>query len=551
VARSTEHPLLSANPTPFARSAALERLGREQFDLLVIGGGVTGAGVALEAASRGLKTAIVEANDWAHGTSSKSSKLVHGGLRYLQQKEYRLVYENLYERQRLLENAPHLVKPLPFLIPLFGKGGTVNKTVAKAYRTALWLYDITGGVRIGKRHKRLSHDEALAHMPTLKTDLLAAAFLYWDAQADDARLTLTIVRTAVLDHGAVAANYAKVDSLLHDANGKVAGARLADGTEIKAKAVVNATGVWVDEVRTLDEGQHPDSLRPAKGVHLTVPRSKLPCDIAAVVPVPHDRRSIFVVPWGEFTYIGTTDTDYHGSIDDPQVSPEDVAYVLGAINTWVTEKLRPEDVTGSWAGLRPLVKASDNVRTADLSRRHSVRVSDQDLVTITGGKLTTYRKMGEDTVEACAEILGRKLPKSHTRSLRLRGADGYGDLESTDPHLVSRFGSEARTVRALIEAAPSLGDPLLPGLPYLKAEAVFAARYEMAHTLEDILARRTRSILLGRDAAAEGAEAVAQLVAADLGWDADEIARQAARVREIAEHERTSAGLPRTASIAG
>jgi glycerol-3-phosphate dehydrogenase len=440
------------------------------------------------------------------------------------------------------------VSPLPFLIPLFGKDGMVNKTVAKAYRTALWLYDLTGGVRIGKRHKRLTHDEALGHLPTLKTDLLAAAFLYWDAQADDARLTLTVVRTAVVEHGAVAANYARVRELVHDANGKVAGAVLRDGTEIRARSVVNAAGVWTDDVRSLDEGTHPDSITPAKGVHLTVPASKLPCDIAAVVPVPHDRRSIFVVPWGDFTYIGTTDTEYDGPVDDPQVTPEDVEYVLAAINTWVTSKLSPEDVTGSWAGLRPLMKAESNVRTADLSRRHSVLVSDQNLVTISGGKLTTYRHMAHDTVEACEPILGRKLSKSRTKSLRLRGAEGFDEVKESEPHLARRYGGEARTLRAMIEADATLGDALLPGLPYLKAEAVFAARYEMAQSLDDVLARRTRSLLLGRDVAADHAEDVARLIAGELGWDDAEVARQAAAFRALAEHERTSAGLPRTAT---
>jgi len=539
--------LTASPPTPFDRTTALERLGSEQFDVLVIGGGITGAGVALEAASRGLRTAIVEAKDWANGTSSKSSKLVHGGLRYLQQKEYRLVYENLYERQRLLENAPHLVAPLPFLIPLFGRDGVVNKTVAKAYRTALWLYDITGGIRIGKRHRRLTPDEALAHLPTLKTDLLAAAFLYWDAQADDARLTLTVVRTAVLDHGAVAANYAPVRELEHDTAGRAAGAMLDDGTRIEAKVVINAAGVWTDEVRALDEGEHPDSLTPAKGIHLTVPRAKLPCDIAAVVPVPQDRRSIFVVPWGEFTYIGTTDTEYHGPLDDPQVTPEDVEYVLGAVNRWITAPVAPEDVTGSWAGLRPLMKAEANVRTADLSRRHSVEVSRSGVVTITGGKLTTYRHMAHDAVEACEPLLGSKLARSRTKSLPLRGADGFAEMATAEPHLARRYGSEARTVRAMVDADESLGAPLLPGLPYLKAEALFAARYEMARTLEDVLSRRTRALLLRRDAAADHAEEVARLIAPELGWDETAIAQQVDAFRSLAERERTAAGLPRTA----
>ncbi|MBV9256371.1 MAG: glycerol-3-phosphate dehydrogenase/oxidase [Actinobacteria bacterium] len=548
--------------TPFDRDSALARLGEEQFDVLVVGGGITGAGVALDAASRGLRTALVERHDFASGTSSKSSKLVHGGLRYLQQKEYFLVYENLAERQRLLNNAPHLVSPLPFLIPIFGRKGVVNKTVAKAYSTALWLYDLTGGLRIGKRHKRVSIDEALSHMPTLNRDLLVAGFLYYDARADDARLTLTIARTAVLDHGAVIANYSPVVALLKDDKGDTCGARLADGTEVKARAVVNAAGVWVDEVRTLDEGKDPDSLRPAKGIHLAVPYDKVPCDIAAVVPVPADRRSIFVVPWGDRVYLGTTDTDYDGPIDDPQVTPEDVDYVLGAINLFVTQPLTRADVLGTWAGLRPLMKGAGSERTADLSRRHSVFTSKSGVVTVTGGKLTTYRRMAADTVDEVVKHLGkggeRVLRRSPTKKLPLRGATGIDSLrqpdaasrmdvdKSTLEHLVGRYGSEARTVVAMLEADPDLARPLVPGLPYLRAEAVYAARYEMALTLEDVLSRRTRALLLARDASAAVALDVAHLVAPELGWNPDEVRHQVSGYLEIVAKERESADLPET-----
>ena len=258
--------------TAFDRATALARLGTETFDLLVIGGGVTGAGVALDAAARGLRTAIVERDDWASGTSSKSSKLVHGGLRYLQQKEYRLVYENLAERQRLLDNAPHLVSELPFLIPLFGKDGVVNAGLAKAYSTALWLYDLTGGLRIGKRHKRVSREEALRHLPTLRPDRLVAAFVYYDARTDDARLTLALVRTAV-------AGPRRASPSTTSASPVCCGSGWPGGRERRsstarrcgAAAVVNAAGVWSDDVRALDEGIHPDSIRPAKGIHITVP----------------------------------------------------------------------------------------------------------------------------------------------------------------------------------------------------------------------------------------------------------------------------------------
>jgi glycerol-3-phosphate dehydrogenase len=528
--------------TPFDRSAALARMAEEEFDILVIGGGITGAGVALDAAGRGLRTALVDRADFAAGTSSKSSKLVHGGLRYLQQREFKLVYENLAERQRLLDNAPHLVRVLPFLIPLFGKDGAVNKTLAKAYATALWLYDLTGGVRIGRRHKRLSADQAMAHVPTLRRDLLAAAFLYFDAQADDARLTLAIARTAV-DHGAVVANYAPVVALLKGDAGKVRGAQLADGTEVRASVVVNAAGVWSDDVRALDEGAHPHSLRPAKGIHLAVPWDKVRCDIAAVVPVPKDRRSIFVVPWGDRVYLGTTDTEYDGPLDNPTVTPEDVAYILSAINGSTTANITEADVVGTWAGLRPLVASASSERTADLSRRHSVRTSAGGMVSVTGGKLTTYRKMAADTVDAALPLLGRSsLRRSTTKKLRLHGADGHERV--ADEHLRSRYGSDGRVVQAMVEADPGLAHVLVPGLPYTRAEAVYAARYEMAHTLEDVLSRRTRALLLARDASVAAAPDVAALVGAELGWDDAEQARQVAAFTELAERERVAAHLP-------
>jgi len=504
----------------FDRATALDRLGSERFDVVVIGGGVTGAGVALDAAARRLTTAIVERHDWASGTSSKSSKLVHGGLRYLQQNEYRLVYENLAERQRLLRNAPHLVRELPFVIPLFGSGGVVSKSVAKAYSSALWLYDLTGGWRIGKRHHRISREEALRHLPTLKPERLSAAFVYYDAQADDARLTLALVRTAALDHGAVAANYSPVVGVAKQ-NGRAAGVELADGRVVRARAVVNAAGVWADDVRSLDEGRHPDTIRPAKGVHVTVPAHRLPAELAVVLPVPKARRSIFVIPWGELTYIGTTDTDYDGPLDDPQCSAADIAYLLGAVNAATTSDLNGTDVVGTWAGLRPLLKGAPNERTADLSRRHSVSVSASGVVSVTGGKLTTYRKMAADAVDAVVGLLGSRR-RSPTKRLALRGAT----LVEPGDHLGARYGGEAPLVAVLMENKAQLGEPLVAGLPYVRAEAVWAVREEMALTLSDVLERRTRALLLARDATAAAAENVARLIAPELGWSAEDLRRE-------------------------
>jgi glycerol-3-phosphate dehydrogenase len=548
-------------PSAFDRSAALARLADEEFDLLVIGGGITGAGVALDAASRGLRTALVERDDFASGTSSKSSKLVHGGLRYLQQREFVLVYENLAERQRLLDNAPHLVRPLPFLIPLFGKKGAVNKAVARIYSNALWAYDLTGGLRIGKLHKRISRDEALAHVPTLDTRRLVAGFLYYDAQADDARLTLTVARTAAVDYGAVTANHAGVTALLKDADGRARGARLDTGIEVRARAVVNAAGVWSDDVRALDEGRHPQTIRPAKGVHISVPWSKVRCDIAAVIPVRGDGRSIFVVPWGDRVYVGTTDTDYDGPLDHPTCTAEDITYLLDAVNATLVEPLSRGDVLGTWAGLRPLVRDAKSEKTADLSRRHAVSRSASGVVTVTGGKLTTYRKMAADTVDAALHTRsdGHWLhARSQTKHLPLHGAYGLdalrgpgaaerlGTSDTVLDHLAGRYGSDARTLIAMLRARPDLAEPLVPSLPYLAVEAVYAARYEMATTLDDVLSRRTRARLLARDASAEAAPAVARLLAPELGWSDDVVAFEVDAYRASVAGERAAGGLGET-----
>jgi glycerol-3-phosphate dehydrogenase len=539
---------------PFDRSEALRRLAAEPFDVLVVGGGITGVGCALDAASRGLRTALVERQDFASGTSSKSSKLVHGGIRYLQQREFTLVYEGLAERQLALRNAPHLVRVLPFLIPILSKDGLIDRRVARALGAAMWMYDLTGGLRIHKAHQRVSKDRALTLMPTLREDNVASAYLYYDAQADDARLTLCLARTAAA-HGAAVANAVQVVGLTKGSDGKVTGARVAADDrefEIRAHTIVNATGVWSDGVRALDEGANPASIRPAKGIHIVVPWSKVRNEIAAIIPVPKDRRSVFVVPWGDFTYVGTTDTDYDGPIDDPQCTPADVEYLLTALNRAITDPVSTADVTGTWAGLRPLLASASNERTADLSRRHGVRVSTSGVVTVTGGKLTTYRRMASDTIDQVGRLLGRRI-RARTKHLLLLGADGFQappatpETASLHEHLAGRYGTEAEHVLALIREDPTWREPLVPGLPYVRAEAIHAARHEMAGTLDDVLSRRTRSRLLARDASRAAADDVARLLAPELGWDAARTRHEVEGFRLACDHERASAQLPESA----
>jgi len=540
----------------FDRSEGLRRLADDPFDVLVVGGGITGVGTVLDAASRGLRAALVERDDFASGTSSKSSKLAHGGLRYLQQGEIRLVYEALHERQRMIANAPHLVKLLPFLLPVFqGSGGVINKKLARALGMSMWMYDLTGGARIGKFHERLSPAEVLEHMPTLPADKIASSYLYHDATVDDARLCLTVARSAAIEFGAVAVNGASLRAITKDSSGRVSGATVhADGAdiEVRCSTIVNAGGVWSDEIRTLDEGIDPDSIRPAKGIHITVPWSKIQNDVAVVVPVPKDKRAIFVVPWGEFTYIGTTDTDYQGPNEDPPVTREDVDYLLDALRfTGISDT----DVLGTWAGLRPLVKAASSGRTADLSRRHKVVASPSGVISVTGGKLTTYREMAADAVDEVVHQLGSSVSGiargSRTAKLELRGASGYHELaSSTDPltvHLANRYGGEASTILAMVETDPDLAQPLVKGLPYVRAEAVYSAKYEMARSVDDVLSRRTRARILARDATANAAQDVANLIAPILGLTESEVQDQVNSYRSAVAHERNSPQLPETA----
>lgn len=536
----------------FDRQRQLQRLATEDFDILVIGGGITGVGVALDAVSRGLHTALVERDDFASGTSSKSSKLIHGGIRYLQQGEIGMVYEALRERQRLRRNAPHLVQILTFMIPILTRDGLVSRKIARALGTALWMYDLTGGWRIGRFHRRLKTDAACQHLPTLPRERVASAYLYYDAAADDARLCLAVARTAA-QHGAAVVNQCRVDKVLHDSHGKVCGVQVQPSSgkafDIRAHTVVNAGGVWADHVREADTGLDPHSIRPAKGIHITVPWKLIRNDVAVVIPVRKDKRSLFIVPWiansdgtYQYAYVGTTDTDYPGSVDESQCSAQDISYLLDALNAAITTNITGDDVTGVWSGLRPLLRNPDGTagsgKTADLSRRHKIEHSSSGLISITGGKLTTYRKMAQDTVDAVMRQLGRSA-KCRTKRLPIIGADGFSEtsLRAGDLHLAHRYGTESDVIRELINHEPRLAEPLIPGLPYLRAEAIFAARYEMAMTLDDILTRRTRARLINRRATLAQAQNVAELIAPEMHWTAENITFQVAQFVELCARE--------------
>ena len=564
---------------PFDRVSMRSRAAAEVFDVLVIGGGITGLGAAVDASARGLRTVLLERGDFASGTSSKSSKLVHGGLRYLQQGDVRLVYEALRERQRLLRNARHLVGVLPFMIPILTKDGLISRKVARALGSALWMYDLTGGMRIGRIHRRLRKSRALSHLPTMDPDRLASAYVYYDAQADDARLCISLARTAA-DRGAVVLNGAAaidVERRSESDTSRLFRVKVSDaeGTfHVEARSIINAAGVWVDEVlSTLRQPGASESfgtIRPAKGIHITVPWNVIRNDIAAVIPVPKDRRSLFLVPWGPrpdgtftHTYVGTTDTDYSGPRDEPQCTKDDIDYVLRALNSALNVTITPADVVGTWAGLRPLVVPADDgsaqgskSRTADLSRRHRIALTGDGFVTVTGGKLTTYREMAQDAVDALADSLGISVGplsqhRCRTKRLELHGSGARPTrmIRSANltpalaDHLWSRFGTEAESIVALIQSDPTLAEPLVDGLEYVRAEVVHAVRNEMALTVEDVLARRTRALLFDRSGAREAARTTAQLMAPLLGWNETRIEQEAQAFQDICDHESVSGSL--------
>ncbi|MGF3218310.1 glycerol-3-phosphate dehydrogenase/oxidase [Streptomyces albidoflavus] len=524
--------------------AALKRdLADDTYDVLVVGGGVTGAYAVLDAVSRGLRAALVEKDDFASGTSSKSSKMVHGGLRYIEQGNVNLVRHSLLERHRFRRNAPHLVHRLPFLFPVLEKEGVFDARLAKGFEGLLWTYDLVGGWRIGKLHQRLTVPEVLAQAPTLRAENLKGGLMYFDARTDDARLVLTLVRTAAA-LGATVLNGAKVDSLL-TRSGRVCGARIATGEgetlEVRARTVVNATGVWTDQVDSMADEGHRPQVRPAKGVHIVVPWEKVRINCTVTVPIPGRARRATCTRWGNAVVLGTTDEDYQGSADDVHCTRQEMEFLLEGANTAFEGKLGPQDVVGSIGGLRPLVGGKEGA-TLDMRRDHHITVGASGMVTVTGGKLTTSRHMGELVVDKVMALLGRK-GRSRTANLPLLGGAGY-DAEAVAAsgglaaHLGERYGTEARFVGDLIAEDPSLAEPVVAGQPYTKAEVVYAARAELARSVDDVLSRRTRARLFARDASAEAA-AVGAILGRELNLTEAEVDRSVTAYLDAVQYEKS------------
>lgn len=501
--------------------------GEPPWDVLVVGGGASGLGTAVEAASRGYRTALIEGHDFAKATSSRSTKLVHGGVRYLQRGNVALVLEALRERGRLLRNAPHLVRDLPFVVPNY------DWWEAPYYGAGLKLYDLLAG-RMGLQPSHhLSREETLDQIPTLEPEGLRGGVVYQDAQFDDARLAVTLALT-LADLGGVAVNYVSAVGLLKETE-LVRGVRVRDeetGTEseVRAKVVVNATGIFADGLRRMDDPTSPPLLAPSQGVHLVLDRRFQPGESAILVPHTDDGRVLFAVPWHDRVVVGTTDTPVAEPALEPRPLPEEVELLLRHMERYLTPAPRREDVLSVFAGLRPLVRGNRAAaKTAALSRDHTLLVSPSGLVTLAGGKWTTYRRMGEDTVDHAALVAGLDERPSRTADLHLHGWAEEGPLRAW-----SGYGADAPALASLAAERPGWDEPLHLSLPYRVCEVVWAARHEMARSVEDVLARRTRSLLLDARASVEIAPRVAALLAEELGRDEEWRRGQVAGYRELA-----------------
>jgi glycerol-3-phosphate dehydrogenase len=539
------------------RARAWKRLHEKSFDVLIVGGGVTGAGAALDAATRGLSVALVEQRDLASGTSSRSSKLFHGGLRYLEQMNFDLVREALKERELMLTRiAPHLVKPVPFLYPL------QHRVWERAYvTTGLTLYEQMAGPRSLPRHRQLTRAAALSIVPALRADTLTGAVQYYDAQADDARHTLLVARTAAA-YGATVVNSARVTDLEH-AGERIVGARVQDvetgeEVDVSASVVVNCTGVWTDEVQTLAGGRGRFHVRASKGVHIVVPRDRINSESGLIVRT--ETSVLLVIPWGTHWIIGTTDTDWALDKAHPAASRADIDYLLDHVNRVLSVPLSHADITGVYAGLRPLLAGEDEA-TSRLSREHAVARPQPGLISIAGGKYTTYRVMAADAIDAAREDIGSSVSDSVTQHIPLLGAEGYHALVNQIDrlarkqdlpvwrltHLLDRYGSLVDELFELGAADRSLYDPLPGAEGYLRVEAVYAATHEGALHLDDILTRRTRVSIETPDRGTHAARPVAELIAPALGWDEarveSEVSAYVARVAAERESQQEPSDL--------
>ncbi|WP_254126605.1 glycerol-3-phosphate dehydrogenase/oxidase [Amycolatopsis sp. CA-230715] len=539
---------------PSAREDSWRRLGEESFDLVVIGGGVVGAGTALDAATRGLRVALVEARDLASGTSSRSSKLFHGGLRYLEQLEFGLVREALRERELMLTLiAPHLVKPVSFLYPL------THRVWERPYTAAgLLMYDTMGGARSVPGQKHLTRAGALRMVPALKRDALIGGIRYYDAQSDDARHTMTVARTAA-HYGAVVRNSTKVIGFLREAD-RISGVRIADvedgrETEVRANAVINCTGVWTDELQGLSGSRGRFRVRASKGVHIVVPRDRIVSESGMILRT--EKSVLFVIPWRNHWIVGTTDTDWNLDLAHPAATKHDIDYLLEHVNTVLATPLTHDDIEGVYAGLRPLL-AGESEETSKLSREHAVARVAPGLVAIAGGKYTTYRVMAADAVDAAAPDLPGRTQPSITDKVPLIGADGYHALVNQADHLagqhglhpyrvrhlLDRYGSLVHEVLALADGKPELLKPLESAPDYLAVEVVYAASHEGALHLEDVLARRTRISIEYPHRGVDCADQVAGLVGEVLGWSAETAAREVEVYNARVKAERESQTEP-------
>lgn len=523
------------------RAAALDRLraaGREPFDILIVGGGATGLGAAVDAAARGHRVALIEQADFAKGTSSRSTKLVHGGVRYLKQGNISLVLEALRERGRLARNAPHLVRDQAFVIPSYAWWE------GPFYGIGMKVYDQLAG-KLGLAPSRLlDREETLAHIPTIETEHLLGGVIYHDGQFDDARLAINLAQTAA-DRGAVLANYCRCVGLIKE-RGAVAGVVATDvetgeGFELRAKAVINATGVFVDELRRMDDPDAAELVAVSQGIHLVLPKRFLPGDAAIMVPKTADGRVLFAVPWHDRVVVGTTDTPLARRSLEPRALDEERDFVLGHARKYLSTDPTETDVLSVFAGLRPLVKATGAGNTAALSRDHTIVVGESGLVTITGGKWTTYRKMAEHVIDHVEMVAGLDNRVCPTVELPIHGSARESETRAsalgaaTSEESLRIYGSDAAGIDELIRREPALGEKLHPALPYVAAEIVWHARAEMARTVEDVLARRTRALLLDARASVEAAPTAARLLARELGrdevWERAQVAAYTALAR--------------------